>query len=47
VPQTIKGRSCYRIFYGRYATREEASKAMGTVPAALRDPNAAVKPVPR
>jgi hypothetical protein len=47
VPQTIKGRSCYRIFYGRYATREEASKAMGIVPAALRDPNAAVKPVPR
>jgi SPOR domain len=47
VPQTIRGRSCYRIFYGRYATRAEAQQAMGAVPAALRDPNAAVRPVPR
>ena len=47
VPQTIKGRSCYRMFWGRFETRDEASKAMSNVPAALRDPNAAVKPVPR
>jgi septal ring-binding cell division protein DamX len=47
VPQTIKGRSCYRVFYGRFATREEATRAMATVPAALRDPNAAVKAVPQ
>jgi septal ring-binding cell division protein DamX len=47
VPQTIKGRSCYRVFWGHFATREEASRAMASVPAALRDPNAAVKPVPR
>ena len=47
VPQTIKGRSCYRVFYGRFATREEASSALARVPSALRDPQAAVKPVPR
>jgi hypothetical protein len=47
VPQTIKGRSCYRIFYGRFATRAEANQAMATVPSALRDPNAAVRAVPR
>ena len=47
VPQTIRGRSCYRMFYGRYDTRDEATQAMATVPAALRDPNAAVRAVPR
>jgi cytoskeletal protein RodZ len=47
VPQTIKGRSCYRVFYGRYATRDEASAALGRVPSGLRDPNSAVKAVPR
>ncbi|HEX6087162.1 MAG TPA: DUF4388 domain-containing protein [Thermoanaerobaculia bacterium] len=47
VPQTIKGRSCYRINYGRFATRAEASQAMGSVPAALRDPNAAVRAITR
>ena len=47
VPQTIQGRSCYRVFWGHFATREEAGRAMASVPAGLRDPNAAVKPVPR
>ncbi|HYC91840.1 MAG TPA: DUF4388 domain-containing protein [Thermoanaerobaculia bacterium] len=47
VPQTIKGRSCYRVNYGRFATRQEAAQAMGTVPAALRDPNAAVRAISR
>ena len=47
VPQTIKGRSCYRINYGRFATRAEASQAMASVPAALRDPNAAVRGITR
>lgn len=47
VPQTIKGRSCYRVNYGRFATRAEASQAMGNVPAALRDPNAAVRGITR
>jgi septal ring-binding cell division protein DamX len=46
VPQPIGGRSCYRVFWGRYATREEAQRALANVPASLRDPSAAVKPVP-
>ena len=47
VPQPIGSRSCYRVFWGRYATREEAQRALANVPASLRDPSAAVKPVPR
>jgi hypothetical protein len=46
VPQTIGARSCYRVFYGRYATREEAQRALATVPASIRDASSAVKPVP-
>jgi septal ring-binding cell division protein DamX len=29
VPQAIGTRSCYRVFWGHYATREEAQKALG------------------
>jgi septal ring-binding cell division protein DamX len=47
VPQTIGGRSCYRLFWGNFQTREEAQRAMAQIPAALRDRSAAVKPVPR
>jgi len=46
VPQTIGGRACYRVFYGNFATRDEAQRALAAVPASLRDPSAAVKPVP-
>lgn len=46
VPQPIGARSCYRVFWGRYATREEAQRALADVPASLRDPSAAVKAVP-
>ncbi|MDQ3281831.1 MAG: SPOR domain-containing protein [Acidobacteriota bacterium] len=46
-PQTLGSRSCYRVFYGRFDTRAEAQQAMAQVPAALRDPNAAVKSIPR
>ena len=47
VPQPIGARSCYRVFWGRFATREEAQRALASVPASLRDRSAAVKPVPR
>jgi len=47
VPQTIGSRTCYRVFWGRYATRDEAQRAMASIPAGMRDPSAAVKPVPR
>lgn len=46
VPQAIGTRSCYRLFWGHYATREEAQKALGTIPATLRDRSSAVKSVP-
>ncbi|MGZ8781104.1 MAG: hypothetical protein ACXW31_14385, partial [Thermoanaerobaculia bacterium] len=47
VPQTLGTRACYRVFWGRYDTREEAQRALANIPAALRDPSAAVKAVPR
>lgn len=46
VPQTIGSRSCYRVFWGAFATREEAQRGLAQVPAGLRDASAAVKPVP-
>lgn len=46
VPQTINGRSCYRVFWGRFQTQAEAQGAMAQIPASLRDRSAAVKPVP-
>lgn len=47
VPQTLGTRACYRVFWGRYATREEAQGALANIPAALRDRSAAVKAVAR
>lgn len=47
VPQTIGTRSCFRVFWGRFNTREEAQSALSQVPAGLRDRNSAVKPVPK
>jgi len=43
VPQQLGSRSCYRVYWGRYATRDEAQRALAAVPAGLRDQNAAVK----
>ena len=47
VPQTLGTRPCYRVFYGRYGDRAAAQRALAQVPAAIRDSNAAVRPVPR
>jgi septal ring-binding cell division protein DamX len=47
VPQPLGERSCYRVFYGRYATRDEAQRALAQVPAAIRDRSSAVKAVPK
>lgn len=47
VPQTLGTRSCYRINWGHFNTRDEAQRAMANVPAALRDPSAAVRAVTR
>jgi septal ring-binding cell division protein DamX len=47
VPQTIGARSCYRVFWGRYNTRDQAQQAITQIPSGIRDRNAAVKPVPK
>jgi uncharacterized protein DUF4388 len=47
VPQPIGTRSCYRLFWGHYATRDEAQRALPTIPASMRDRSSAVKPVPK
>jgi hypothetical protein len=47
VPQTISGRSCYRVFWGRYNSRDEAQTALAQVPATIRDESSAVKAVPK
>ena len=47
VPQPIGARSCYRVLWGKYDSREEAQTALANIPAGLRDPSAAVKPIPK
>lgn len=47
VPQQIGTRSCYRLFWGHYATRDEAQRALPAIPASLRDKSSAVKAVPK
>lgn len=47
VPQPIGERACYRVFWGRYNTREQAQQALAQIPAGIRDRNSAVKAVPK
>lgn len=47
VPQSLSGRPCYRVFWGRFDSRAQAQQALAQVPASLRDRNSAVKAVPR
>ncbi|HYC62120.1 MAG TPA: DUF4388 domain-containing protein [Thermoanaerobaculia bacterium] len=47
VPQSIGERACYRVFWGRYNTREQAQQALAQIPAGIRDRNSAVKAVPK
>lgn len=47
LPQRLGDRSCYRVFWGRFQTRDEAQRALAAIPAPLRDRNSAVKAVPR
>jgi septal ring-binding cell division protein DamX len=46
-PIVLKERSCYRMFWGRFETREEAESAMGRLPGELRESKPAVVSVPR
>ena len=36
-PMSYRGRSCYRVYWGKYATAAEAEKAKGEIPASLRE----------
>jgi hypothetical protein len=36
-PLSYRGRSCYRVYWGRYASAAEATAAMGEIPASLRE----------
>ena len=47
VPQSLGTRSCYRVYWGRFETREEAQRALANVPASLRDRSSAVKSLAR
>lgn len=41
------GARCYRAYYGRFGTREEAANALANLPRSIKDPNAKVVAVPR
>ena len=47
IPITLGGRSCYRMFWGRFATREEAERGMARMPNEYRESRAAVVTIPR
>ena len=47
VPMSYRGRPCYRVFWGRFATREEAVKAAAEIPAALHGSAPVVVKIPR
>jgi len=47
VPQPLGDRACYRVFWGRFNTREEAQRALANVPADLKDRSSAVRPITR
>lgn len=47
VPISIKGRSCYRVFWGRYGSDAEAQRGINELPARLREGKPVVVRVPR
>jgi len=47
IPISLKGRACYRMFWGGFPTRADADRSMAQLPAALRESNPAVVMVPR
>ena len=46
-PITLKERRCFRMFWGRYATRAEAEAALPRLPGGLRESRPAVVGIPR
>jgi hypothetical protein len=47
IPIAYRGRSCYRVFWGRYANRADAQAAVASIPAALREAAPVVVHVPK
>ena len=48
IPISYKGQGCYRVFWGHYATKAEAQKALAEIPAGLRsESKPAVVSVPK
>lgn len=46
VPISLKGRSCYRVFWGRYETHDAAQRGLASIPATLLEAKPAVVSVP-
>jgi septal ring-binding cell division protein DamX len=36
VPTTFSGKPCYRVFWGHYASRDDALQSLNTIPGELR-----------
>ncbi len=47
LPISYRGRPCYRVFWGRFATRQEAAKAAAEIPPALHGSTPVVVKIPR
>jgi septal ring-binding cell division protein DamX len=44
---SFRGKPCFRVFWGRYDTRDAASAAVAQLPASLRGGGASVVAIPR
>lgn len=47
LPISLKGRACYRVFWGHYATRDAAERGIREIPPSLRETKPAVVSVPQ
>ena len=47
VPIAYRNRSCYRVFWGHYNTKEEATRAAKEIPFSLRGASPVVVKIPR
>ena len=47
IPISYRNRNCYRVFWGHFATPDEAKRAAQEIPMALRGSGATVVKVPK
>jgi septal ring-binding cell division protein DamX len=47
LPISYHGRSCYRVFWGRYSTQQAAQNAISSIPQTLREATPVVVHVPK